>query len=445
MAPAGESQIPDRKVQVMSLGVTRMRLERLADERGKTGEKIEDLLKMAEDEKRDLADVEQQQLTKHRERYAELEDEIVQLASDIERSEGSRDVSQLVRSDSVEEDGTRRYANPKQHEVAVHRTFAEFARDQIIVDDKYGPTVLGQIGGDPRAVREQAQERLERTLQNVTSTTVAGLIVPTHLMDIMDIISRDRPVVASGRDVPLDRGSMTYPIIGTRPTVTEQLTEKTEAGTVAPTVTSGTLTAKTYLGATNISWQAANWSQPNVLELYFQLAAEAYARQTENRACDVLEDAAIGTVGTASGRLGTAGTESFSQWRAAVVAGLAGVYNATGGRHRTNTLYLSANRFFQLAALGSDQVLQISPVGSLDVGSMSGSFFGLNVVGSYGFDQDTAIIGDSGALLIGENPGSPVEMRVIEPAIGGWEVGLIGAFNAAVFDVNRFFHLGTHL
>ena len=87
----------------------------------------------------------------------------------------------------------------------------------------------------------------------------------------------------------------------------------------------------------------------------------------------------------------------------------------------------------------------MSPVGSLDVGSLTGSFFGLNVVGSRGFDQNTAIVGDSGALLVGENPGSPVEMRVIESRIGGYECGLIGAMAAVVFDANRFFHLGTHL
>ena len=76
---------------------------------------------------------------------------------------------------------------------------------------------------------------------------------------------------------------------------------------------------------------------------------------------------------------------------------------------------------------------------------MTGTFFGMNVVGSYGFDQDVAIVGDSSALLIGENAGNPVEMRVIEPNVGGYQVGLIGAFKAAVFDVNRFYHLGTHL
>jgi hypothetical protein len=90
-------------------------------------------------------------------------------------------------------------------------------------------------------------------------------------------------------------------------------------------------------------------------------------------------------------------------------------------------------------------VLQVSPVGSLNVGTMSGEFFGLKVVGSYGFDQDTAIVGDSSALLVGENGGNPVEMRVTEPSIGGYEIGLIGAFQAAVFDANRFYHLGTHL
>lgn len=419
-----------------------MRLERLADEREKLGEKIEDLLKMAEDEQRDLADVEQAQLTKHRERYAELEEEIVLLAADIERTEGSKNVSKLLRADEGEGGNP---ATPRSAQPELHRSFAEYARDQLIVHEKYGPTILSQLGGDVRAIREQAQERLERTLQNTTSTTVAGLIIPTYLTDIMDIIDKQRPVVDSARRVPLDRGSLIYPKIGTRPTVEVQSAEKTEAGTIAPTVTSATMTATTYLGATNISWQAVNWSNPAVMALYFDLASESYARQTEGAACEALETSTVGTVGTASGRLGTAGTESFAQWRTAVSAGFAAIYAATTARHRTNTLYLSANRFFQLATLGTDQVAQISPIGSLDIGTMSGNFFGLNVVGSYGFDQDTAIVGDSGALLVGENNGNPVEMRVIEPNIGGWQVGLIGAFGAAVFDVNRFFHLGTHL
>ena len=67
------------------------------------------------------------------------------------------------------------------------------------------------------------------------------------------------------------------------------------------------------------------------------------------------------------------------------------------------------------------------------------------MVGSYGFDQDTAIVGDRDALLVAETPGAPVQMRVVEPSIGGMEVGIIGAFKAVVYDVNRFYKLGTHL
>jgi hypothetical protein len=122
-----------------------------------------------------------------------------------------------------------------------------------------------------------------------------------------------------------------------------------------------------------------------------------------------------------------------------------GVYTATGGRARTDTLYLAANRFFQLAGLGTDQTAQLSPIGNLDAGSMTGSFFGLRVIGSYGFDQDTAIVGDASAFLVGETAGAPVQLRAVEPSIGGMEVGVIGAFKSVAFDVNRFYHLGTHL
>ncbi len=61
-----------------------MRLERLADERARVIEKREDLLALAEEEQRDLADYENEQITKYRTRVVELEDEILALATDID-------------------------------------------------------------------------------------------------------------------------------------------------------------------------------------------------------------------------------------------------------------------------------------------------------------------------------------------------------------------------
>jgi hypothetical protein len=53
---------------------------------------------------------------------------------------------------------------------------------------------------------------------------------------------------------------------------------------------------------------------------------------------------------------------------------------------------------------------------------------GLRFVVSDGFAAATAIVGDSTKLLCAETPGAPVEMRAVEPSIGGLEVGVIGAF-----------------
>ena len=414
-----------------SLSTTRMRLERLGDERERTYEKIEETLKGAEDEKRELDELEQRHLTTWREQVAGIEDEINVLAEDLKRAEGAQDVSELLRprSQTVETGG--------DGGAIVYRTFAAYARDAMIV--RY-PLIAANAAGDPSrevAIREQAAARLER-VQNTLTSDVAGLLPPQHLAQIMDIINKTRPVVASGRFVGLTSGRLTYPRITGRPEVLKQSAEKTEAGTAKMSVALDTVNADTYLGGGDLSWQTINWSTPDALQLWFDLAAEAYARQTETAACSELGTASGGTISTP---LGTAGTESFAQWRAAVLKGLQTIYTNTGGRAMSDTLWLSADRFFALAGLGTDQTLQVSAVGNLDVGAMTGTWSGLRVVGSYGFTGSKGIIGDSSAFLVAESPGAPVEMRAVEPAIGGMEVGVIGGFKSKVFDSTRFIQL----
>ena len=61
-------------------------------------------------------------------------------------------------------------------------------------------------------------------------------------------------------------------------------------GTVSVPLVGGT--ADTFIGGGNLSWQAMEWSTPDALDLWFRLAGESYAIQTEGTACGVLEDAA---------------------------------------------------------------------------------------------------------------------------------------------------------
>ncbi len=417
------------------LTITRSRLERLVAERGHTDQKIEDMLKLAEDEQRDPNEFEREHLDRYRSRANELEGEIATLADELERGEASRDVSRLIRP---AQQAAQQQSPTQGAEMApVYRTFAQFARDELITRFPLIAT-RAAAGGDMNLVREQAADRLQRAVQNTLSSNIPGLIPPEYLAQIMDIINKQRPVATSGRQVPLTSGTLTYPRVTQRPEVLKQATEKTEAGTANMQWVLDTVTAETYLGAGDLSWQAINWATPDALQLWFDLAAEAYARVTETAACTELASNGGGTIST---KLGTAGTEDFNGWRAAILAGIASIYTTTGGRAMTDTLYLSANKFFQLAGVGTSAVLQVSSVGQLDIGSMTGTYAGLRVVGSYGFATNTAVIGDASAFLVAETPGAPVEMRVVEPSIGGMQLGVIGAFKAKVFDSNRFVHI----
>jgi HK97 family phage major capsid protein len=174
---------------VSSLNNTRLRLERLADERQRTNEKIEDLISLAEEEQRDLVEHESQQIDRYRNRLGEMEEEIAGYAADLERAEASG--REALR---------RREPKPAAPEPnggnggdGLYRTYAQYARDELIV--RY-PLIASAAGGQAMGAVERAQERLEhhRAIANTLSSTVAGLILPNHITQIMDLINNNRPV-----------------------------------------------------------------------------------------------------------------------------------------------------------------------------------------------------------------------------------------------------------
>ena len=108
-----------------------------------------------------------------------------------------------------------------------------------------------------------------------------------------------------------------------------------------------------------------------------------------------------------------------------------------------NTVYMAPDAFFALAGLSGPDSGNFVNAGNLLLGSMSGNTAGLNVVVSRGMDTGVIVVGDSSGLLVAETAGAPVELRVVEPAIGGVEVGIIGAFEAVVVDDGAFAMIST--
>ncbi len=420
------------------LTATRARAELLLDERAQIDAKREALFTDANSRADStLQEHEQETLNVYRTRIDEIDAELANHNADFERDEKAAQASKSLRGHlvghvaGVDHDGDE----------IVYRSFAAYARDKLVADiPEIRDHVERELGA---AFVQDARERLMRgqllrAPESTLSSNVGGLLPPQHITQIMDVIDSSRPVTVSGNRVDLSSGTLTWPKVTQRPIVRVQGTEKTEVTSRRMTVQMESESADTYLGAGNLSWQAVNWSTPSALDLFFRLCAEAYAIQTEANACHVLAKAAD-TI--SAGSLTLDGTDTFEEWLQAILGGFEDVYNAT--RATANTLYLSIDAFVLAAAVTSSARTMLIDAGAVNLPGLSGRVAGLNVVASAGFKVKTAIVGDASALLIGETPGAPVQLRVVEPSIAGYEVGVVGAFKAISFDDERFADIGA--
>lgn len=413
----------------MAATQSELRLANLIDERELVRSKHEE--KLAEIQTRDdksLTESDSQLLTGYRERAARLDDEVRDLAEEIKRHNDSIEESKAIRRVLS---GTAVGDVEADEDGVVYRTMAAYARDMILTSSgRVAGQIQAQFGNKEEIQR--AAERLQmvkRLPANTLSSNVGGLTPPQHIAQIFQVIDSSRPLVESGTRAELNRGTLTYPVVTTPPVVAVQGSEKTEAGNTGMVIDMVTKTASTYLGGGDLSWQAINWSTPNALDLWFRLVAADYALKTETDAATVVSASAF--LNNISSPL--AGTPSFVELMAGIGAGGGEVY-ANSGR-MADTLYMAPDRYWYAVGLASDSSLAFGQTALLNV---NGEQRNLNVVVSRGLNAGEMIVGDSDALLVAETPGAPVELRVVEPAIGGVEVGLIGAFEAAVVDDGAF-------
>jgi hypothetical protein len=400
---------------------TETRLQTRIDRREVVQSKWDQLL--AEKDGENLSDTDKQQITLYREEVQELDTEIAALDADVEAHKIAMERSKNIRramigaTDGVDENG----------DGIIYRDMATYARDVILTGSG---RVSGQIAaqfGDKNEL-EAARLRLDllkRTPANTLSSNVGGLTPQQHIAQIFQVIQTARPIVESAQRADLERGVLSYPKVTTRPVVAVQSTQKTEAGNTGMVIDMQTATASTYLGGGDLSWQAINWSTPNALDLWFRLVASDYALKTEQDAATVVSaNAFLNNIAST-----LAATPTFAQFMTAVGAGYAEVY-ANSGRI-ANTIYMAPDRFGYMLGLTSDAFSQMVEVGQSGIGP-------LQVLVSRGLNSGEIIVGDRDGLLVAETPGAPVELRVVEPAIGGVEVGLIGAFEAVVVDNGAF-------
>ena len=399
------------------------RLATLLDERQIITEKWEALnASINAREDKALNETEQEHVLMYRERTVEIDAETEKLATDIEGTKAAiANAAKLRRAMAGTGDDV-----DIENDQLVYRTFSAYARDAILTRGSTECAKIASQLGDQNVILK-ARERLQllQRTDNTLSTDVGGLTPPQHIAQIFQVIDASRPLVASATKAALERGTLTYPRVDQRPVVSAQATEKTAAGDQGMEVSMQTTNATVYLGGGDLSWQAINWSTPSALDLWFALAAADYALKTETDAGAVVTFSAhhhgITTKLTS--------TPDFATFMTAVGAGGGAVY-ANSGR-MANTVYMAPDRYWYLFGLTSTPTPVFVTVAGQEIGPLS-------FVPSRGLDAGTIIVGDSNALLVAETPGAPVELRVVEPAIGGLEVGIIGGFEAVVVDEGAF-------
>jgi HK97 family phage major capsid protein len=340
-----------------------------------------------------------------------------------QKSEQIRRASQAARGADVEFEG----------EGIVYRSMSAYARDILIThgDRHVRAQVDANVSKDDIKRAGERLESLERLPATTLTSDLAGLNPPQHIAQIFQVINDSRPLVdAAGVKANLNKGTVTYPQVDATPVVAVQGTQKTEAGNTGMDISMITATASTYLGGGNLSWQAIEWSDPNAFDLWFREAAAHYAYMTEVDAATVVSaDAFLNNIASP-----IATSADFAAFMAGVGAGYSEVY-ANSGRI-ANTILLAPDRFGYLLGMTSAAFSQFVDVGQNGIGP-------LRVIVSRGLNAGEVIVGDMNGLLVAETAGAPVRMFVSEPAIAGVEVGLVGAFEAAVVDSGAFAAVST--
>jgi hypothetical protein len=150
------------------------------------------------------------------------------------------------------------------------------------------------------------------------------------------------------------------------------------------------------------------------------LAAQVYARATEGAARNAL------VAGATAG--GTVAGTTLPQWVTAITGAAATI---------------QANGFMADSVFADPTTASRLGAAAFGVAPDATSVAGMRVVSSNGLTAGgpVAVVGYSQVLLCGETPGAPIQFSVVEPAIGGFEVGVIGAFAAAVADAGPFIKL----
>jgi HK97 family phage major capsid protein len=286
----------------------------------------------------------------------------------------------------------------------------------------------------------QAQQRVQRALQNSVTGDMPGIVPEPIVGDVINIIDASRPLVTALRSytMPQYGASFTRPKVVSHTIVGEQTAQKTELPSRKFTVNPLPVNKMTLGGAIDVAFQVIDWTQPSALNAITTDLADQYSIQTESVTAGLIHTAATVTnVGNAV----TVATDTAADWIAGIAEAAAEVF--TGVQRMPDLIACSPDQWARLVAITDTTGRPIMSAGApmnsggqLRLTTMSGSILGLPLVVSPGLPTGTIIVMASSFAEVYEDRRGA--LRVVEPKLLGWEIAYYGYFAGLVTDAKAF-------
>lgn len=386
---------------------------------------IDEIVKRALAEERDLTDAEDEECKRHQEsveklqpqldRWAKLRETRTQLVTNREKRPTPPPAFKITeRGNTTDQDGDA-------GETRVQRSAGHYVQDLY------------------RASRGDldSRERVQRALAKVLTSDVPGLLPVSYVGDFLGRLNGPRPLINGGATkVQLPESGMQFrrPRISAHTTVGVQTTEKTEVASSKFGVDFLPIDLKTYAGAVNVSIQAMERTDPAATNLIFEDLAAQYGIATEAAAATELTSAVTQSVDLAA-------DATKEQILAAIFEASGLVYAGTSGE-MPDVIVASVDQWSRLGAL-SYPINQQNGVVSGSPRTLSINVGDMPAIVSPQLPPGTLAVGRKQYLEIYENGDAPVQLRALEVGILGYEIGVYGLYAAKVTNANAWVKLAA--
>lgn len=268
--------------------------------------------------------------------------------------------------------------------------------------------MTGRIGA--AGIRAQ----IEAALTNVTTTNVPGLVRPGYSAELSGMIDHGMPLVRALQNRPLPASGMKieYPRWGAAPDSTAiQATEKTAIASGDVTISVQSVDIETWAQGNDISFQAAQRSDPSFIDAYLRACAIDAADKY---------DAHVATALLAVATAGTPGTDFVSNVQALFAA-----LNPTSTP--AGPLFLAVSNDILVDMVGVTGLN--GPAfwnASIDLGSSpaDGSAGGLLMFRDKNLGAGTMLLGSRNGAATYGGPDSLTDVRVVDVSLLGIDIGV---------------------